>query len=77
MSSSRRSETSADGVGLEDESVKRIFPPALMKSRRIFGVRCGPSPRLSAGVHCVTVQKGIITFRLRWQYYKMVIRSFS
>lgn len=44
MSSSRRRDTSADGVGLVEERVKRIFPPALMKSRRIFGVRFGPRP---------------------------------
>lgn len=33
-----------DGVGDEGDSAKRIFPPALMKSRRIFGVRFGPRP---------------------------------
>lgn len=44
MSSSRRRETRPEGVGREGESVKRMFPPALMKSRRIWGVNCGPSP---------------------------------
>ena len=44
MSSSRSKDTSADGVGLEEERVKRMLPPALMKSRRIFGVRFGPRP---------------------------------
>lgn len=34
----------ADGVGLEEERVRRMFPPALMKSRRIFGVKFGPRP---------------------------------
>lgn len=33
-----------EGVGREGERVRRMFPPALMKSRRIFGVNCGPSP---------------------------------
>jgi hypothetical protein len=47
MSSSRSNDTSAEGVGREDVSVKRMFPPALMKSRRIFGVRFGPRPASS------------------------------
>lgn len=34
-------------VGCEEERARRIFPPALMKSRSIFGVRFGPS-----AVHC-------------------------
>jgi hypothetical protein len=34
-------------VGLDAESVRRMFPPALMKSRRSFGVNCGPSPATS------------------------------
>jgi len=34
----------ADGVGWVVERVKRIFPPLLMKSRRSFGVKFGPSP---------------------------------
>lgn len=46
MSSSRRSDTRADGVGLDAESVRRMFPPALMKSRRSLGVNCGPSPTI-------------------------------
>jgi hypothetical protein len=46
MSSSRRRDTREVGVGVVEESVNRIFPPALMKSRRNFGVRFGPSPAL-------------------------------
>lgn len=44
MSSSRRRETRLVGVGCEAERVNRMLPPALMKSRRIFGVKLGPSP---------------------------------
>lgn len=44
MSSSRSKDTSADGVGVDEERVNRMFPPALMKSRRIFGVKFGPRP---------------------------------
>jgi hypothetical protein len=39
-----RSDMRADGVGWVVERVKRIFPPLLMKSRRSFGVKFGPSP---------------------------------
>jgi hypothetical protein len=39
-----RRDTRADGVGWVEESVKRIFPPLLIKSRRSFGVKFGPSP---------------------------------
>lgn len=35
---------SPNGVGCEAERVRRMFPPALIKSRRSFGVNCGPSP---------------------------------
>lgn len=44
MSSSRSSDTKAEGVGWEEERVRRMFPPALMKSSRSFGVSCGPRP---------------------------------
>lgn len=44
MSSSRRRDTRAVGVGWDDERVRRMFPPALMKSRSTFGVNCGPRP---------------------------------
>jgi len=47
MSSSRRREMMLEEVGCEEERARRIFPPALMKSRSIFGVRFGPS-----AVHC-------------------------
>lgn len=33
-------------VGCEEESARRMFPPALMKSRSIFGVKFGPSATL-------------------------------
>ena len=44
MSSSRSNDTRAEGVGWVDESVKRMFPPALMKSSRNLGVKFGPRP---------------------------------
>lgn len=44
MSSSRRRDTRDVGVGTVEERVSRTFPPALIKSRRSFGVRFGPSP---------------------------------
>jgi len=31
-------------VGFEEERVRRMFPPPLMKSKRSLGDRCGPSP---------------------------------
>jgi hypothetical protein len=45
MSSSRSRDIRVDGVGWVAESVKRIFPPALTKLRRTFGVKFGPSPK--------------------------------
>lgn len=44
MSSSSRRDTREVGVGLEEDSVKRMFPPALIKSSNSFGVRAGPRP---------------------------------
>ena len=44
MSSSRSRDTRAVGVGLLEESVKSMFPPALMKSSRSLGVKFGPRP---------------------------------
>ena len=46
MSNSRSNDTRADGVGLFADRVRRMFPPAFMKSRRNLGVKCGPSPTL-------------------------------
>jgi hypothetical protein len=52
MSSSRSRDASAVGVGLLEERVKRIFPPALMKSSRSFGVKFGPRPaRYQSAAH--------------------------
>ena len=42
MSTSRRSELMELGVGESAERPRRMFPPALMKSRRSFGVSAGP-----------------------------------
>ena len=47
MSSSRSSDTRAEGVGWVEERVKRMFPPLVMKSRSNFGVKFGPSPVIS------------------------------
>lgn len=44
MSSSRRRDEIAEGVGDVEESVNRMFPCALRKSRSIFGARAGPRP---------------------------------
>lgn len=42
MSSSRRSEDIAAGIGVSAESARRMFPPAFVKSSSSFGVNEGP-----------------------------------
>ena len=42
MSSSRRRDEMAAGVGEFAERASKMFPPAFMKSRRFLGVREGP-----------------------------------
>lgn len=44
MSSSRRREESADGVGESPDKVRRILPLWLMKSSNLLGDSAGPSP---------------------------------
>lgn len=56
MSSSKRSELMATGVGASPERVRRMLPSLLTKSRRIWGVRFGPRPFDLGGK------------RMRWSY---------
>lgn len=44
MSSSSRSETRADGVGLDADRVSRMLPSVLMNFNKAWGVRFGPRP---------------------------------
>lgn len=44
MSSSRRREEIAVGVGESEERVRRILPSELMNLRRLAGLREGPRP---------------------------------
>lgn len=44
MSSSRRSDTRADGVGLDADKVSRMLPSVLMNFNKVWGVRLGPRP---------------------------------
>ena len=46
MSSSSRSETIPEGVGWDEDSVRRILPWALMNLRSSSGVRLGPRPNI-------------------------------
>jgi len=43
MSSSRRRETSEVGVGVSAERARRMLPLCFAKSRRMLGVKAGPS----------------------------------
>jgi hypothetical protein len=44
MSSSSRSETRADGVGLVADKVSRMLPSVLINFNKAWGVRFGPRP---------------------------------
>lgn len=76
MSSSSRSDTRADGVGLVEDRVSRMLPSVLMNFNKCWGVRLGPKPIVISTRRSNVVQ-WLLTFRLGWKDEKVIISSLA
>lgn len=76
MSSSRRSDTRADGVGLDADKVSRMLPSVLMNFNKAWGVRLGPRPVIISTWRS-NVAQWLLTFRFGWEDEEVIISSLA